>query len=278
MLKRTIPDNSLQKLKQILSMRFGKDLQIQTLSSLSALPDENFSMKKDGSLHIPLQTGGAFLGTAVIPRASDLDDEKQEQISQIVRMVLEPSLYRSFLERREENLRTVQNMQFEGSNLRILENEEPTPEDLERPRLISNVVHLEGQQNEKIRRIALLLHEMTGRWAFVSLDDISSTLNSLDDLLKLGSITIFIDRLEALEPRIQGLLQEFLDASRSSQDPLIVTASSLSPRTLESLPNLSPSLLDELLINTLETDRIPVQERSLREILDLMFINSPHQD
>ncbi|RYZ87338.1 MAG: hypothetical protein EOP04_11905, partial [Proteobacteria bacterium] len=105
------------KLKQLLSSRYGKGLELRPLMDLSKLAQASETMVSGNDLFIPIVVQEQFLGTAVIPHGWELSEDKRKGIAQLVRMVLEPKLYNEYLERRESNLHAVQNLGFPESNL-----------------------------------------------------------------------------------------------------------------------------------------------------------------
>lgn len=269
-------DNSMNKLKQILASRYGKGLELRPLTDVSdeSLAGAGHSMFKGTDLHIPLRVRDSYLGTAVVPSAEDLSDDSRNQISQMVRMVLEPALYRDYLERRENNLRSLAEEDLDASNLRMFDGDgdgEIAAESIERPKLLSNLVYFHGHDGQRIKRAALLLHEMTGRWAFAPYADMKSNIHEVADLVKLGPLTLYIEDVRSLDQTTQDLLTEYLSIPRSAQCPLILIGGDVPPDDLGSNGPISPAIAAEISINSLELDRIPLTEKSLQEVLKLMF-------
>lgn len=272
----------MAKLKQLLASRYGKGLELRPLTDVGTGEDGGHALK-GRDLHIPLKVQEAFLGTAVVPSAGDLSDDHRQQISQMVRMVLEPALYRDYLDRRESNLRSLSQEELDVSNLKLfgepsppaIEEADETEESestLEAPRLVSNLLHLHGHDAQRIKRAALLLHEMTGRWAFAPLADVAEGIQTPLDLMKLGSMTLLVEDVTTLAPQLQDILVEYLELPHGDGDPLIVTGSVISPEELQR-STLNPLLKDEISVNGFDLDRAPLSEKGLRETLSLMFFD-----
>lgn len=281
MLKGNEQDNSMVRLKQLLASRFGKGLELRPLTDVS---DEESAgggghSLKGVDLHIPLRVRDAFLGTAVVPSVGDLSAENKVQISQMVRMVLEPALYRDYLERREDNLRSLSEESLDSSNLKVFgapeapELEDDAEATIQQPHLLSNLIYFHGHDTQRARRAALMLHEMTGRWAFAPFEDLSANIHSVLDLVKLGAMTLFVSDVNALDPKTQDMLVDYLSVPRSAESPLILIAGSADPEELTRQGRLSPAIMAEISINSLELDRIPLKEKSLRDVLQLMFFS-----
>ena len=283
----TLDSSFVNRLRQILSSRYGKGLQIRQLMDLTEVKSED-AFTKGRDLHIPLCVNGAILGTAVIPSADDLNKEKQQGVTQLVRMVLEPAMYKWHLEQKEANLMEISKANLTLDNV-LLFGEEPMPtideilsgemaELNEGPAedLISNLIHLEGRSELTNKKVALQLHEITGRWAFVPFNDIKGQLHSSQDIAKMGAMTIYIENVAALNPAEQELLMDYIGEDRFSDEPLIITSSFQSLEELAAV--LHSDLLDEVSVNCFEVDRAPLTTQGLREVLELFFVKDSPLD
>lgn len=278
----TLDSSFVNRLKQILASRYGKGLQIRQLMDLSELESEEEVFTRGRDLHVPIKVNGAFLGTAVVPSADDLNSEKRQGVAQLIRMVLEPAMYKWYLDQREANLAEISKANVSLDNVHLFAEEMPSIEELieenadqvQSPglELISQLIHLEGHSDTTNKKVALQLHEMTGRWAFVPFNDIKGQLHSAFDISKMGGMTIFIENADQLNAAEQELLMEYLAEERGSEEPLIITSSKLNADELENVEGLSSALVDELTVNAFEVDRAPLTMQGLKEVLELFFI------
>lgn len=280
---RSQEDNSVIKLKQLIASRYGKGLEIRQLMDLAGVEDEESILIRGSDLHIPIQAEGNFLGTAVIPQAMDLSEDKKNDIAQVVRMILKPTLYNWYLERKENNIQQLAEAQFPTENLQLFGEELPNIDDLiddnvtfdedseESPQLSSNLIHLEGKNLLLVKKAAFQLHEMTHRWAFVPFADIRSQVQSVLDISKMGAMTIFVEEVLSLSTEDQSLLVEFMSSPRSDSEPLIITSSRLSMEEIRS-SDIHPHLIDEIEVNSFEVDRAPIGYQNLKEVLELFFL------
>lgn len=279
----TLDSSFVNRLKQILASRYGKGLQIRQLMDLAELGsvDEVFTRGRD--LHIPIRVNGSVLGTAVVPSADDLNAEKRQGVTQLVRMVLEPAMYKWYLDQKEANLVELNKAQPTLDNVRLF-GEEPLPsiddilnDNLEQLNesptadLISNLIHLEGRSENTNKKVALQLHELTSRWAFVPFNDIKGQLHSSQDIAKMGAMTIFVENVEGLNAAEQELLMDYIAEERSADEPLLITSSL---KSLDELgkSTLNSNLVDELSVNCFEVDRAPLTTQGLKEVLELFFM------
>lgn len=272
---------SVDKLKHLVRNRYGKSLEVLQVCDTSYLNYNDFQIK-GVDLHIPLMVDDHLLGTAVINDASTLDVESKKTLAQMTKMILEPVLYNSYLERKEMNLsvadkyhnlhkdKNVVSIEFEshrdGHSYEEIELDE---EPLDGSKLLSHLCNLECSNPTLVKKVALQIHEMTHRWAFAPWESIKSQITSVTDLVNLGAMTLFIEDVTQLSMEDQILIEEYLTGDRVAQDPLFVTAcksiEDLSPDTF------FPNFFDEMEISSFKIDKAPMDINSLREVLELFF-------
>lgn len=269
-------DMPLFKLKQLLKNRYGKSLELRPVMDLAMLTPKTEAVVRGNDFYIPIVVSEQFLGTAVVPQGWELCDDNKKSIADLVRMVLEPKLYTEFLERRESNLRTVSSLDISGENLRLFgdleENYETETETYSRGSSYNtSLIHLQGSNEQLVKKVALQIHEFSARFAFVPFEDIAQEVNSILDLTNLGGMTLFVENVESITTSQQELLAEYIKAPRSLDEPLVITASRLGLTELQ-LTLSNETLLNHLTQVNLEVERAPLASTTLREMLDLFFI------
>jgi hypothetical protein len=279
----TLDSTFVNRLRQMIAERYGKNLQIRQLMDLTGINLEQDSFTRGQDLHIPIKVNGAVLGTAVVPSADDLNDKGRQGITQLVRMVLEPAMYKWYLDQKEANLVEINKAHVELDNVRLFGEEQlPSIDDIlsENPEvlnegpeaeLVSHLIHLEGMSPTTNKKVALTLHEITGRWAFVPFNDIKNQLHSAQDIAKMGAMTIFVEKIEALNEPEQELLIDYISEERYSDEPIIITSSELKMDQLGK-SGLSGKLHDEISVNCFEVDKAPLTSQGLKEVLELFFM------
>lgn len=283
----TLDSSFVNRLKQILANRYGKGLHIRQLLDLSENHAQDL-FTRGNDLHIPIRVNSAFLGTAIVPSARDLDEEKRHGIAQLVRMVLEPAMYKWYLETRESNLTKITRAQLDLSNVRLF-GEKPLPsfesDEMElnespgtaESELNTSLIHLEGSNETINKKVALALHDLTTRWAFVPFNDIKGQLHSAQDISKMGAMTIFVENVEDLNSAEQELLMEYISEHQYFEGPLVIT-SSLRELNELSQGHLEPKFVKEMSANCFEVDRAPLTNQGLKEVLELFFMKDPLLD
>ncbi len=284
----TLDSSFVDRLRQILNSRYGKNLQIRQLLDTAQVGSDEFSIQGT-DLHIPIRVNGFLLGTAVVPAALDLNAEKKQSVAQLIRMALEPAMYKWYLDQKEANLVEISKADVSFDNIRIF-GESPLPpideilaENLDElnkgldNQLVSHLIHLEGRSVTTNKKVALHLHELTGRWAFVPFADVKAQLQSTQDLAKLGAMTIYVEEAESLSLAEQDLLTNYISSEHFGETPLIVTSSSLEIDALYKR-KICSTLLDNMSINCFEVDRAPLTIESLKEVLRLFFLKDGPYD
>ncbi len=273
---------AVEKLKRIIMGRYGKGLMLRQLVDLNKADKLNEHQLKGVDLYIPLRLNEEYLGTAIVPFADDLAEDKRSQISQLVKMAMEPVLYSDFLERKQNNLQQITDFEFSTENLEVFEDgtaapssdDEMTDEEMEAgdgSQLLTQIIHLSSENENALRKMAHQIHEMTHRWAFVPFQDIASQIHGVSDLVKLGAMTILVTDIEKLDQSLQSILVEYISEERSDQEPLIISTSGLKASEIEKHENLLPLLRDEITINTFDVDRAPFSYSQLKEVIELFF-------
>jgi hypothetical protein len=277
-------DTAVLKLRQLISARYGKGLEIRPMMDLSKVPDSSGSVISGNDLFIPIVVQEQFLGAAVIPHGWELSEETRKKVAQLVRMVLEPKLHNEFLARRESNLKCLQGLEFPETNLTLfgesgfdIIEEAETEGLLDDSSSTTSLIHLYGQQISMIKKVALQIHEFSGRWAFVPFEDIQKDVHSATDLSNLGGMTIFVENVESLSPEKQDILAEYLSLPRTLEEPLILTSSTMALEELEKHIS-SPGLMQDMLSTHLEVERAPLNSATLREVIEMIFQKNEAQD
>lgn len=273
-------ETSFLRLQQLIKSRYGKGVKVLPMMKVSSEHLLNSAYFQGSDLHIPIIVKQNFLGTAVIPEASDLSVDEKDSLVETIKLVLEPSLYSKWVKNREENMSHISQLDFAPADNIVLFN------DLEKKyldashqeqnlhvRLISNLIHLHGKNEFLTKRVAYQLHELTNRWAFLPLKDLSE-IKDVNDMLQLGAVTLYVDRVEELSESKQGLILKYLASPRSAEEPLIITASALPLSELKATTKLQDAIIEEMTFTCFEVDRVPLSNAELKDILELMFFEN----
>ena len=262
MLAEALKANSVQKLKGILAQRYGMELKLSfVVSAVDADASGMKSVVKDDALHVSISAQGKYLATAILPKAGLLSSNEKGDVSEMIRLVLEPTLYSLYLESEEQNFKN----QISASHENVVPLFETQSEFSE------TIIYLENHNPQTTSRVALHLHEAGQRWAFLNYMDIRNQLNSTKDIKELGPLSLFIPDILQLSFQEQALVVEFLQDANSKNEPLILVGCAVP--VCNSMVN---QLLDQKLLlilkkNKLELDRLPREFSTLKEALELFL-------
>lgn len=256
--------SSVTRLKGILKNRYGMGLELSFLNDSGVVElNGGASSLKEGALQIPISSNGQFLAVAKIPEASTLSASSHDAITEIVRLILEPALYNWFLDSKMQN----ESGTFHRiGGLRIL--------DATIPEVISErsaVVLLVSQNPHRIPRLAMQVHELMNRWAFVHWTEIRAQINSSQDLSDLGAMTILVDDILQLSPSEKNLLNDWIEGSLGQAEPALILGSSLGWADLKQNDVLPATLLHEAAFRQIEADRLPADRRFCEDAIKLLL-------
>lgn len=261
--------SSINKLKTLVKDKFGKGLEINRLTELNSLKrDSDFYFNKKDML-IPIFQDQLFLGVAIVKKAIEIESEQHLTLSSMVKTTLTPLLYSEFQEIHQDNF-PMNSRYF----VRPVVSSDVRSEAKEN-RIISQVIHLNGVP-ERILKVADQIHELENRWGFVPLENLnvnfdSQSKHSLEEVKKLGSMTIFIPDILELSLKQQLFLAKYQKQVRDEDFPLIIVGSNLHLENLANHPGMSMEFLIALDQVTFEVNKAPVLNAQLKEAAELMF-------
>lgn len=276
MLKNIVESAAVEKLKGIISHRYGKGLSIQCMQEASDIDmGEESVFMKGHSLHISIQVNEKYFATAVIKEASSLSQADQLALAYMVRMVLEPEFYNWYLTQTANN---SQNSEQQDNVVSIFtphdlteyldeKNEEIEEESFEP----ETVICLEAKNPHLIPRLAYEIHEVSQRWAFLKYSDIQEQVRNVQDLISLGSLTLMVEDVLTLSPEHQQIIEQFLKNSEKTEKPLLVIGTSSHIESLEDQGMIAGSFAELLKAHRLEADRLPRDQKLLQETLEFVL-------
>jgi hypothetical protein len=271
MLSDSFNQNAWGKLKEMVSSRFGKEIQIKTLSVTSQ--SLSFPYMKDDRYIIPIICESQNLGFAIVEDAMNMTLEHKQQVADLVKVILEPAMYSWWLQKKAENLENQLHISDSLNIEKVIEDLQEFSEEPPQVALVSNLIHLSGKNLLHTQKVAMQLHELAHRWAFVSFKEIQSQIQTVEDLKQMGALTLWVEKVEALSPEQQAVFAEFAAEQQGESLPLVIFGSQLGLSELMG-SQLNALLIDELSINCLELDKAPLNYPALREVLELFFFQT----
>lgn len=266
-MKQIFEDSAWKRTLQLIEEKYGKTLQFR---SLKLLDDEKKSAYQQGDdFIIPLALKNFDLGNVIISRGSFLDEQQKSEIVDLVKFLLEPQIYNLHLKNAEQNILNQKNNlnRKPAEVINLHTGYQPTKKPL------SQIIHLKAHTPQARLKVALKIHEMTERNLFVRLSDIIHDGSTVDDLISLSDTTVLIEDIDLVSEPILKIAEQFL--SLTSRDhliagPLILVGSSLSLEAIEK-KNWNAQLKNDLMGFYFDIDRVPLNQQTSEEILDLLF-------
>ncbi len=273
MMTEIMQKNSVQKLKVLLQNRYGMGLKITTMTSIENAGVDVQEMRSElrgSSLHVPVCARGKYLATAILTRSEPMSAGDISAVSEIVRLVLEPLLLSIYLERQESNTAVIQD-----ENVLLLRPQESfeandgsdwNPDGLE---FNQSLIMLESYNPHTISRVAVHIHEAAGRLALLRYKEVHGSLNSVQDIRELGTLTLLVEDVLQLSPEEQARLATFASSANEKTEPLILIGCTtpLDELVEDELINIELAEIAEK--SHLELDRMPKEFSQLRETIEM---------
>jgi len=241
----------VEKLNDMLKHRYGKGLSIRRLAGIGQDLTEETSLRGE-DLCIPIFVKDIFLGHGLVHEARDLSFDDQNQVTRLVRMILEPHLYSQHLER------TMSNIEIEKSEIIQRDTDEPKTKGL----------FLFGSQSKLVQKIAMEIHELSQNMSYLPFMDVASQIQSVQDLESLENSTLVVDLEKELCSPYQTILADFV--TNSVRGPLVIFVGSRASAHLK----LESSLMTSLKALEFAVDRLPLDKGAMNEVLEMLYFKS----
>jgi hypothetical protein len=135
----------------------------------------------------------------------------------------------------------------------------------------TNILFLEGLSPANIQKAAVDIHEISERWAYLRFHDIKDQIQSVQDLIDLGSLTLFIEDILSINPFHREIISEYLKGPQLRSQPLLLIGSATSFRDLQAQDMLHPDLVRVFGSHLLEIDRLPRGRALFREVIEMVL-------
>ena len=256
---------------KLIQDKFGKNLSYRTLKVVSANTGssaQDVYYAKGEDLIIPLKIKNQELGDVIVTRGAYLDNQQKAEVTDLVKFLVQPALYNIQLKKQEMALvemnKTVSPLSSEKDVVELFNSERFNKQTL------SQIILLKSQLELSRNKVALKIHEMTGKNLFVRWNDISSSVNTVEDISTLTDVTIYVENIQSLTFENLSLLESYLSLKDTGHGPLFLIGSTLSMQEIEQQP-WPHSLKNDLLGFYFDIDRVPQSQQTSEEILDLLF-------
>lgn len=259
----------MNKINRILTGLTGCELEFRSLDELDPIQWNTERLKNmtadgpryiegesNGSFGFPVNSGGSLAGLAIVRDMAGARPAQLTELADLLASVLANSLERET--RIEDTRRVEERLQLleENNNVvplrpaRVPREEIEWVELPEAPVPVDNAISalpllIEAPQGFPQQRLALDIHQMAARWAFLSLNDLSpNILDSREELKALAGITIFIPDLTKLSEHQQLKLREYLATQPGPEMPQVIACVTTPVDILRREGRVLPRLID----------------------------------
>jgi hypothetical protein len=205
------------------------------------------------------------MGLAIVFGFKDARPQRLMLLAELMAMVLD---YGVRAGDRAEKLRVIEERmaQFDDSSnviplrparyervLQVTESIVEQPDSLTSPLLTSPLLLVTTAQFP-LNRIAVEIHQLSGRWAFVSVNDLpADVFGSRESIEQLGGLTLFIRDIAALTTNQQLKLAEYLARASSEETPHVIAGANESVEDLLHHGRILPYLSRLFTVSVLDT-------------------------
>lgn len=270
---------SVTRLRGILQSRYGKGLELSFINdtSSSETPEGSFSVR-NGTLVIPISYEGKFLALAKVPKVSELTDSSSEAIAAIVKLILEPALYKWFLDNTLQNHSEVDsysNLHVVRENFNLNDTNLSDEGNHNQIQLPPDVVLLTTFNPNNVNKVAMQIHDLwSTRWAMVRWSDIRSQIATVRDIADLGKITILVEDIFNLSDDEKFLLNQWFKMANADSEPSLILGSNKTWSEINEEELLPEPLLRQTGFSQIDVDKLPVDRRLSNEAIQLLLDKS----
>lgn len=269
------------RLAKLVQSKFGCDLKyiaFETSKAHAQIKDKllrEAPAKVEGSWLFPVFRGYQMIGCAEVVGFDKSTSVQKEQLTDLVELYLETTLaladkVDTLTQVEAQIARSVED--YGGCNNVIPLRRPVEPQILKvktRSRLgFALPCLIEAQTHLDIKAMAMELHELSGRYAFLYMDDVAWRFS--EDLKDLGPITLFISDVSALSLDMQQKILKYLSSTPSVDEPQIIAGTLKPYADLRGEALVITDLLHRLSVCFLRMDR-PFAEYRKEGILEFFF-------
>lgn len=281
---------TLQRLSDLIRKQYGcrfeylneVELRGQNLLLIYELLKAGKPAISDKAMFFPVSPNGELLGAAKIAGHQKLAQGEISNLNQIIRMVLESTLLNvdrlDTISILEDQLNKSAEGETHMPNIIRLSDHKPAPEidprELDRWKLkerLSFPFLIEAQSEEDAFRMALEVHDVSGRNFFAPMEDLeASTFTDLESLKSLGACTIYVSSFDQLTEPIQKTLVDYYNAERGRRSPQIIVGTTRAYSDLKKDVMINSEFLSRLSVGYLYLNQAFSFYKS-GDILDFFF-------
>ena len=269
------------RLAKLVQSRFGCELRympFEASTEHAKIKDKllrESPVKFDGAWLFPVFRGFQMIGCAEVVGFDAATEAQREQITDLVELYLESTLTLT------DRLETLQQIEKQisrsgedyGESTNVLPLRRPSEAKPLQAKTRSRLGFalpclVEAQCHPDIKAMAMELHDLSGRYAFLYFDDVTWRFG--EELKDLGPITLFIPDVAQLSIDLQLKILKYLSSAPSVDEPQIIAGTLRPYAELRSRELILTDLLHRLSVCFLRMDR-PFAEYHRDGIVEFFF-------
>lgn len=286
MMKELLNGGVWNKTSQLIQDKYGKKIEFRFLTVLES--EQPFYSKGD-DLVVPLMSRSKsqknHLGDVVIQRGATMSVDEKMELSDLIQFLIEPQAYNLHLKNIQSTISNQPSEDFRinadsTSNVISIFGKYEAPEthvtldeeeNSEKKKTISNILHLKSKNAEVRHKIALQIHDISGSPFFVRIQDISKSVQTVNDLKNLAGSTIYVDDILKLNSSEIELIANYAKDQQQIELQFLI-GSDLNDKEIATLP-CDDQLKKDLMGFMFEIDKVPLSQQIQREVLELLFFS-----
>ncbi len=276
----------IKRLSDLVNDRFQKELIVEK----SPTPSGS-RYNKNTDLIVRFGSQASIQRNAIIKDGARLSENQKIQVVELVTMILAPTFenlgkaehlhrYNEHLLSNELRPNNVIPLQSKRSN-----NASPVDSssdlffdlsDFDRPKdspleLSTQLFFLESRVSARIFRIAIKIHELSGRWAFLNWKELSKPIGDATSLNKLGNMTLLVNDFKTLTNDEKAIISHYLSQPHNKNHPLLLIGCPLSPEDLIKENLIDQNLFQAFQQTKLKIDCLPLTKVNIEDLVQLLF-------
>ena len=278
---------TLRRLSQLVSKQYG--CRFEYLNDMDLRKSENPELVKqliagtpamtENGMFFPILPNGVLMGAAYVAGHRKLGQTEVSSLNQVVRMVLESTLLNV------ERLDTIEVLELQlerlnddpDQNLISLADRRPQKiidVDVNKSRLkerLSFPFLVEAQSEEDAFRMALEIHDHSGRRFFAPIEDLdTSAFADAGALREMGPISVYATCFEYLSPEVQQVWLDYFAGPRGRGCPQLIVGTTRSYSELKLDTEVNNDFLAKLTVGYLFLSQ-PFSVYKSGDILEFFF-------
>jgi hypothetical protein len=274
--------NTVEKLAQLILRQYGCEISYLELSTLPALLCKALAkgntVTQEENVYLPILTENTLLGVVNVKHGHDLSESVIAYLHSIAQLLLEAAILSSIkiekieaIEKQMTMATEIQSKVTPMSHFRQNQFSITGSPKSDYQNEFDFACLIESENSFDIFKMALEIHQAAARLVFLPFQDLEAGIEkSVENLNKIGRVTIFIEDIKKLTLEQQSDLSHFLTLRVPKQSPQIVVGTALSYSELKADPQINQAFLKQISMGYLHLSQ-PFATYKKENLLNFFF-------